>query len=184
MESFLEHIDRTVAARNPAISEPMWTLGDVARCVVEQTPQAVNGLSIDEEKPPDALIEIHDALVRHQIEAWSATTLEPMPRRLPAATSSIYEFAFEEINGLLHTLTIHPSTHERPFKDLRFKSIEVRRHWRGAEPIPRPLPANPSPAIRCCPARRAGRQTSVTARWATRRRTTVTDVVRTHVMDG
>jgi hypothetical protein len=140
-ESLLEHIDRTVAARIPAFSDPMWTLGDVARWVVKRTAEAVDGLSIDEEKLPDALIEIHDALVRDQIEAWSATTFEPMPRKLPAATWSIYEFAFEEINGLLHTLTIHPATHERPFKDLRFKSVEVRRHWLGAEPVSQPTTA-------------------------------------------
>src|SRR5580692_4306244 len=61
-ESLLKHIDRTVAARKPAFNEPMWTLGDVARWVVERTRQAVDGLSIDEERLPDALIEIHDAL--------------------------------------------------------------------------------------------------------------------------
>jgi hypothetical protein len=140
-ETLLEHIDRIVAARNSVFKEPMWTLGDVARWVVKRTPAAVDGLSIDEERLPEALAEIHDALAREQIEAWSATTLEPMHRKLPAATWSSYAFAFEEINGLLHTYTIHTSTYERPFKDLRFKSIEVRGHWQGTEPIPQPTTA-------------------------------------------
>ena len=130
-----QYIDRGLAARVPAFNEPMWTLGDVARWVVERTPEAVDGLSIDEEKLPVALTEIHDALVRDQITAWSATTQEPVPRALPAATWSIFEFAYEEKNGLIYTLTFRPSgsIDERPLKDLRFKSVEVRRLWPGAE---------------------------------------------------
>jgi hypothetical protein len=135
-----QYIDRGLAARVPAFNEPMWTLGDVARWVVERTPEAVDGLSIDEEKLPVALKEIHDALVRDQIAAWSATIHEPVPRPLPAATWSIFEFAYEEKNGLIHTLTFRPSgsIDEQPLKDLRFKSVEVRRHWPGAEPASSP----------------------------------------------
>jgi hypothetical protein len=133
-----QYIDRGLATRLPAFNDPMWTLGDVARWIVERTPAAVDGLSIDEEKLPEALTEIHDALVRDQITAWSATTHEPVPRALPAATWSIFEFAYEEKNGLIYTLTFRPSgsIDEQPLKDLRFKSVEVRRHWLGAEPAP------------------------------------------------
>ena len=90
---------------------------------------------------PEALAEIHDALARGQIAAWSATIQEPVPRELPAATWSIFEFAYAEQNGLLYTLTFRPSgsIDEQPLKDLRFKSVEVRRHWPGAEPASRPL---------------------------------------------
>src|SRR5438105_735241 len=35
------YIDRAIAANLPAFNEIMWTLGDVARWVVERTPQAV-----------------------------------------------------------------------------------------------------------------------------------------------
>jgi hypothetical protein len=131
------HVDRGLAAGIPAFNEPMWMLGDVARWVVERTPQAVDGLSIDEEKLPEALTEIHDALLKDQIAAWSATTHEPVPRQLPAATWSIYVFAYEEKDGLLHLRIIRSSgsIDERPLRDLRFKSVEVRRHWPGAELI-------------------------------------------------
>jgi hypothetical protein len=74
------HLDRGLAARIPAFNEPMWTLGDVARWVVERTAQAVDGLSIDEEKLPEALTEIHDALSRAQITAWR----RPLSIRCPA----------------------------------------------------------------------------------------------------
>jgi hypothetical protein len=145
------HLDRGLAARIPAFNEPMWTLGDVARWVVERTAQAVDGLSIDEEKLPEALTEIHDALSRAQITAWSATPLDPVPRELPAATWSIYVFAFEEKNGLLYILTFHPSgsIDERPLRDLRFKSVEVRRHWPGAEPHPIPSPSTVGSQTKC-----------------------------------
>jgi hypothetical protein len=135
-----QYIDRALAGRIPAFNELMWTLGDVARWVVERTPEAVDGLSIDEEKLPDALTEVHNALVMGQIAAWSATTQEPVPRELPAATWSIFEFAYEEKNGLIYTLTFRPSgsIDERPLKDLRFRSVEVRRLWPGAEPAPPP----------------------------------------------
>jgi hypothetical protein len=134
------HIDRALAAKLPAFNDPMWTLGDVARWLVERTPEAVDGLSIDEEKLHEALTEIHDALAKGQITAWSATTHEPVPRELPAATWSTFEFGFEEKNGLLYTFAFRPSgsTDERPLKDLRFKSVEMRRHWPGAEPAPPP----------------------------------------------
>ncbi len=135
-----QHIDRGLALRKPAFNDPMWTLGDVARWIVERTREAVDGLSIDEEKLPGALTEIHDALERDQIAAWSATIHEPVPRALPAATWSIYDLVFEEKDGLLYTLIIRSGAiDERPLKDLRFKSVEVRRHWPGAEPAPLPL---------------------------------------------
>jgi len=123
-----KYIDRA-AARVPAFDEPMWTLGDVARWVVERTPSAVDGLSIDEEKLPDALTEIRAALLRDQIVAWSATTHEPVPRALPPATWSIYVFAFEEKHGLIYPHIVHASgsIDGQPLKDLRFKSVEVRR---------------------------------------------------------
>jgi hypothetical protein len=135
-----KYIDRRLAARLPAFNAPMWTLGDVARWIVERTPAAVDGLSIDEQKLPEALTEIHDTLVTAQITAWSSTTQEPVPRELPATTWSMFEFAYEEKNGLLYTFTFRPSgsTDERPLKDLRFKSVEVRRHWPGVEPVPPP----------------------------------------------
>jgi hypothetical protein len=142
--------DRGLAARIPAFNQPMWTLGDVARWMVERTPQAVNGLSIDEEKLPEALTEIHDALSKGQIAAWSTTILEPVPRELPAATWSIYVLGFEEKNGLLHPCIVHSagSPDARPLKDLRFKSVEVRRHWPGAEPEP-PTPTTAASQLEC-----------------------------------
>jgi len=146
-----EHLDVGLAARIPAFKEPMWTLGDVARWIVERTPQAVDGLSIDEEKLPETLTEIQDALVRGQIAAWSATTREPVPRELPAATWSIYVLAFEEKNGLIHTCIVHStgSPDAPPLKDLRFKSVEVRRHWPGTEPHPISPPSTAAAQTEC-----------------------------------
>jgi hypothetical protein len=88
----------------------------------------------------EALTEIHHALEKDQIAAWSATTHEPVPRPLPVATWSIFHFGFEEKDGLLHVFTFRPSgsIDERPLQDLRFKSVEVRRYWPGAEPRAQP----------------------------------------------
>src|SRR5262249_17355611 len=94
-------VDRS-AARIPAFDLKWWTLGDVARWVLARTPEAVDGLSIDEDGLPDALTEIHDALVNEKISAWSITSNEPVPCELPGATWSIYEFGFAKKNGLLH----------------------------------------------------------------------------------
>jgi hypothetical protein len=138
-ETPVRHLDRAMA-RIPAFGDTMWTLGDVARWVLERTPQAVNGLSIDEEKLPEALNGIHDALVKGEIAAWSATINDPVPRELPSATWSVFDFAFEERDGLIyvHTFPISGTVDERPLKDLRFNSVDIRRRWPGAEPVPLP----------------------------------------------
>jgi hypothetical protein len=134
-----KYLDRSMA-RVPAFDDTMWTLADVARWVLERTPEAVNGLSTDEARLPEAFNEIHMALAKGQIEAWSATIHEPVPRALPAATWSVFDFAFEVRDGLLyaHTFRASGSVDERPLKDIRFNSVEIRRHWPGAEPAPLP----------------------------------------------
>src|SRR5207344_1092173 len=46
----LRHIDQTLSNHCPEFCEPMWTLGAVARWVIERTSEAVDGVSISEEK--------------------------------------------------------------------------------------------------------------------------------------
>ncbi len=132
-----QYIDQGVARAVPTFNEPMWTLADVARWVVERTAQAVDGLSIDEDKLPEALIKIHDALSRDQIAAWSATSPESVPRQLPPATWSVHVFTFKLRDGLLHLHIIRSarSTKKRKLTDVLFKSVEVRRFWPSAKPI-------------------------------------------------
>jgi hypothetical protein len=85
------HLDRGLAARIPAFNEPMWTLGDVARWVVERTAQAVDGLSIDEEKLPEALTEIHDVVPTAALIAWLRVSgISPiLPKRDAVAATSL-----------------------------------------------------------------------------------------------
>ena len=56
------YIDRRMASI-PAFKETMWTLGEMARWVIERTAQAVDGLSVDEDKLFQVLPEIHEALL-------------------------------------------------------------------------------------------------------------------------
>ena len=44
------HSDRRIGNAFPAFEEPLWTLGDTARWIAERTREAVDGLSIDEER--------------------------------------------------------------------------------------------------------------------------------------
>jgi hypothetical protein len=52
----------------------MWTLGDTGRWVIERTPAAVNGLSIDEDKLFEVLPEIHAALSDGEVSVFANTS--------------------------------------------------------------------------------------------------------------
>jgi hypothetical protein len=109
----------------------MWTLGDAARWVIERTPQAVDGLSIDEEKLVEILPEIHKALSEGQISVFANTKNDPVPRELPAETWSVYELVLEERNGLIRIFPLCSSAtdSEQHLLNLRLKREDVLQRW-------------------------------------------------------
>lgn len=130
------HIDQGVA-RMPAFAERMWTLGDTARWVTERTAQAVNGLSVDEEKLSRALPEIHEALASGEVAAFAHTVVDPVPRELPSETWAVYELVLEELNGLIRIFPLHSSSsdHDQDVLSVRVRRGDVLQRW--------PDPANP-----------------------------------------
>jgi hypothetical protein len=134
--------DRSIARSCPGFVERMWTLGDTARWVIERTPQAVNGLSIDEEKLFEVLPEIHEALAAGEVSAYANTKGDPVPRQLPAETWSVYVLVVKEQNGLIQVLPLNQgsSSDEQHLLNLRVKRDDVLRTWpdRSISPPVRP----------------------------------------------
>jgi hypothetical protein len=120
----------------------MWTLGDTARWVIERTEQAVNGLSIDEEKLFEVLPEIHEALAAGEVSVYATTKSDPVPRQLPSETWSVYDLVVEEVNGLIQIVPLSQgsSSDEQHLLNLRVKRDDVLRTWpdRSISPVVRP----------------------------------------------
>src|SRR5262249_30374475 len=132
--------DRSVARSAPAFPDRMWTLGDAARWVIERTPQAVDGLSIDEEKLFEILPEIHATLSAGEVSVFANTNNDPVPRELPAETWSVYELVVEERNGLIRIFPMCSSSldNEQHLLNVRVKSEDVRERWpatRTSQPV-------------------------------------------------
>ena len=72
-EELLSEIDRSMARNAPAFTERIWTVGDAARWVTKRTPEAVNGLSVDEEKLFEVLPEIHAAFLAGEVSTFATT---------------------------------------------------------------------------------------------------------------
>ncbi|HMJ27150.1 MAG TPA: hypothetical protein VK512_00330 [Xanthobacteraceae bacterium] len=124
-------VDRSIARSLPSFPDRMWTLGDTARWVIERTPEAVNGLSIDEEKLFEVLPEIHTALSAGEISVFANTENDPVPRELPAQTWSVYELLVEEKNGLIRIFPSSSSSsdYEQHLLNLRVKRDDVLQRW-------------------------------------------------------
>jgi hypothetical protein len=131
-------VDRSIARSLPAFSDRMWTLGDTARWVIERTSEAVNGLSIDEERLFEILPEIHAALSAGEVSVFANTNHDPIPRELPAETWSTYQLAVEERNGLIRVFPVSPSDEEH-LLNVRLKREAVLQRWPPASGAPTPI---------------------------------------------
>jgi hypothetical protein len=120
----------------------MWTLGDTARWIAERTREAVDGLSIDEERLFEVVPEIQRALAAGEARAWAHTPNDPVPSQLPSETWAIYQLAIEERNGLLRIVPVLAGASpddERALLDIRLSREDVLRRWpndQGKTPSP------------------------------------------------
>jgi hypothetical protein len=134
-------IDRSIARDIPAFPDRMWSLGDTARWVIERTPEAVNGFSIDEDKLFDILPDIHRALMDGDVSAFANTQNDPVPRELPAETWSVYQLAFEEKDGLIRIFPLSSSStdYEQHLLNVRIKREHVLQRWPTTSSAPTPV---------------------------------------------
>ena len=119
----------------------MWTLGDTARWIAERTRQAVDGLSIDEQRVFEIVPEIQRALSSGEVRVWAHTPNDPVPRELPSETWAIYQLAIEERHGLLWIVPVLAGAspgHERVLLDIRLSRKDVLRQWPDDQAITPP----------------------------------------------
>jgi hypothetical protein len=123
--------DLSIARSCPGFADRMWTLGDTARWVIERTEQAVNSLSIDEEKLFAVLPEIHEALAAGEVSVYATTKSDPVPRQLPSETWSVYDLVVKEANGLIQMVPLNQgsSSEEQHLLNLRVTRDDVLRTW-------------------------------------------------------
>src|SRR5467141_1182648 len=105
----------------------MWPLGDTARWVIEQT--AVDGLSIDEDKLLEILPEIHEALSCGEVPVFANTQNDPVPRKLPDETWSVFELVVEQKNGLIGVFPLCSNSpdYEQHQLNLRLRREDILR---------------------------------------------------------
>lgn len=134
-------LDRKFADVLPKFCEPMWTLGDTARWVIERTPEAVNGLSIDENKLLSILPEIRKALADGEVSAFAHTQQNPVPIELPAEAWFVHELVVEEKNGLIRIFPANSSSNdcEQHLFGLMLKSGDVLRRWPSSSKTQTPV---------------------------------------------
>lgn len=136
------YLDRRIGNAFPAFEEPLWTLGDTARWIAERTREAVDGLSIDEERLFELVLEIQRALAAGEVRVWAHTPNDPVPRELPNETWAVYQLAIEERDSLLRIVPVHArgSPDDAPvFFDIRLSREDVLRRWpddQGKVPSP------------------------------------------------
>ena len=145
------YIDQRMAS-TPAFKETMWTLGDVARWVIERTAQAVDGLSIDEEKLFQIRPEIHDALISGEVSVFASTQQDPVPRELPAETWSVYDLVIEERDGLIRIFPSNSgsSSPDEALLNIRVKREDVLERWPDPANPPRVVPPTTAAAENQC----------------------------------
>jgi hypothetical protein len=126
------YMDRRIGDAFSTFEEPRWTLGDTARWVAERTREAVNGLSIDEERLPDITNEIQEALAAGQVRSFAHTPNDPVPRELPSETWAVYQLVIEARNGLLWIVPFRCSgspNDDPALLDMRLSREDVLRRW-------------------------------------------------------
>jgi hypothetical protein len=129
------YLDRRIGAF-PSFEEPLWTLCDTARWIAERTPEAVNGLSIDEERLFEIVSELQGALAAGELRVWARTPNDPVPRELPSQTWAVYQLALEDRNGLRWIVPILASASPddaRALQDIRLSRDDVLRRWPGGQ---------------------------------------------------
>jgi len=130
------YLDRRIGDAFSAFKEPMWTVGDTARWVAERTREAVDGLTIDEERLFEIVPEIHGALAAGDVGSWAHTPNNPVPQELPAETWTVYTLAIEDRNGLLFIVPVRssgPPDDERALLDLRLNREQILLRWPDAQ---------------------------------------------------
>ena len=126
------YLDRRIGDAFPTFEEPMWTLGDAARWVAERTREAVDGLSIDDERLLAIVLEIQGALAAGEVRAWAHTPNDPVPRELPSETWAVYQLAIEECDRLLRIVPVLANASPddaRALLDIRLSREDVLRRW-------------------------------------------------------
>jgi hypothetical protein len=125
------YLDRRIGEDCSGFDNRMWMLGDTARWIADGTREAVNGLTIDEQRLFQILPEIQEALAAGEIRAWAHTPNDPVPRELPSETWEIYDLVVEERDSLLwiFPLRSNASPHEQVLRDIRLSRDDVLRRW-------------------------------------------------------
>ena len=141
--------DRSIARTCPGFGDRMWTLGDTARWVIERTAQAVNGLSVDEEKLFEVLPGIHEALSAGEVSVYANTKGDPVPRELPAETWSVYHLVVVAENGLVQILPLNQGGDEQHLLNLRVKRDDVLRMWPDPSVPPTVRPTTKAAESQC-----------------------------------
>ena len=123
--------DRSIARSYPAFGDRMWTLGDTARWMIERTVEAVDGISIDQEKLLEVLPEIHAAFCAGEVSIFANTENDPVPRELPSETWSVYQLVIEERDGLIRIFPMNSSSsdYEQHLLNVRVKRDDVLQRW-------------------------------------------------------
>jgi hypothetical protein len=127
-----KYADRRFGDAFPTFEESWWTLCDAARWIAERTPEAVNGLSIDEERLFEIVSEIREALANGGVRAWAHTPHDPVPRELPRETWAVYDCGIEKRNQLLWIIPFRCSgspDDENVLIDIRLSREDVLRRW-------------------------------------------------------
>jgi hypothetical protein len=127
-----KYADRRIGDAFPTFDDSLWTLCDTVRWMAERTREAVNGLSIDEERLLEIVPELHEALAAGEVRAWAHTPNDPVPRELPRETWAIYALAIEEPNQLLWIIPFRCSgspDDETVLNDIRLSREDILRRW-------------------------------------------------------
>jgi hypothetical protein len=140
----MERLDQRMRHSFPKFGEQSWTLGDVARWIIERTPEAVDGVSVDEERLREVLPDMQSTFARGDISVLGCTKNNPTPKELPSETWSVYELIIEEKNGLIRVLPSNSSSAELDDElfGIRLRRSEVLREW--PDPSVRSEPTQPT----------------------------------------
>jgi hypothetical protein len=145
----LRSIDQRMASV-PAYDKPRWTIGEVVCWVIERTPRAVNGLSVDEERLQELLGEIQEAFARGEVEASGNTRHDPIARRLSPETFEIHPLTVEARNGLLRVFPLAPGAEsdEQAIFNVLVDRSRVLQRWPAGSEEKTPHPVSTAAAER------------------------------------